>query len=36
GHDASCPQEKLGNNMARAQFVVKEFEYKYKNLLILP
>ena len=21
GHDASCPQEKLGNNMARAQFL---------------
>ena len=22
GHDASGPQEKLGNNMARAQFIV--------------
>jgi hypothetical protein len=22
GHDASCPQEKLSNNMARAQFIV--------------
>ena len=22
GHDASCPQEKLGNNIVRAQFIV--------------
>lgn len=22
GYDASCPQEKLGNSMARAQFIV--------------
>ena len=21
-HDTSCPQEKLGNNMVRAQFIV--------------
>ena len=22
GHDVSCPQEKLGNNIVRAQFIV--------------
>ncbi|HCL89948.1 MAG TPA: hypothetical protein DHW70_01285 [Candidatus Atribacteria bacterium] len=28
GHDASCPQEKLVNNMVRAQFIVP-IQYNY-------
>lgn len=29
-HDASCPQEKLSNNMARAQFIVP-LQYNYNQ-----
>jgi hypothetical protein len=27
GHDASCPQEKLGNNIVEAQFIVPLLYY---------
>jgi len=34
GHDASCPQEKLGNNMARAQFIVP-LQHNYNQKVII-
>jgi len=34
GHDASCPQEKLDNNMARAQFIVP-LQHNYSQKVII-
>ena len=32
GHNASCPQEKLGNNIVRAQFIVpQQHNYNQKT-----